>query len=128
MKGEKFRSKKSECRAKMQQKLRAVNSAFLILHSDFCIFISVRLTLGSANYLRLVRCDRDVSVLRARESQPLVHPGLRFLLRFGVWVRIPTRRMAVWLGRSGLGGGRRAEMVAIPKAYERQAKLSLLSK
>ncbi len=52
-------------------------------------------------------CSRaDADLLRAGESQPLVHPGVQRLLSAGIGVRIPARGLAVRVGRGDLVVGR----------------------
>jgi hypothetical protein len=66
----------------------------------------------STDVVRIVRGDSDAAMLRLRKSQSVVHSGLRSGMYFGVHLRISARRMALWVRRGSLVGGRFTALVA----------------
>jgi hypothetical protein len=61
------------------------------------------LTDGPAHFFRPVRRYPHADLLRAGGSQPSVHSGLCGSVWVGFPVRVPARRVALWIGRGDLG-------------------------
>lgn len=57
---------------------------------------------GYPNCLRPVCRNCDVGVVLARETEPLVHPGLFGVVLAWICVRLFAGGVAFWLGRGGL--------------------------
>src|SRR5262249_2327671 len=57
---------------------------------------------GPSGDLWTFRRIGDAGELRPREAQSLVYPGLRGLLRYGIGIRFPTGRLAIWTGGNGV--------------------------
>ena len=71
---------------------------------------------------RFVRSLRDAGILCGGISEPLVHSGLRFLLRAGVNLWLSPRGMAIWAGggrlvtrRSTKMAWRQADRMRLPR-------------
>ena len=78
------------------------------------LFVSLdAIVYGPAHHFRLVCRNCDAGVLCLGGPKPMVCFGIRRGLRgrISLWVP-PSRRLAVWIGRSGLVPGRVAAMVA----------------
>ena len=67
----------------------------------------------STQRVRAFRCDDDGPLLREREPQSLVRAGICGFLRFRLNVWFPARSVAVWIGRSPVGGHCLAQMVVV---------------
>lgn len=51
---------------------------------------------GSFDSLRAVCCNSDAGFLRIGKTEPLVHPGVRWLVRPRFDLRFPSRSLAFW--------------------------------
>src|SRR5271168_765007 len=67
---------------------------------------------GSIDVVRIVRCYSDAGVLRLREPEPMVHPGVCWIVPVGFGLRISPGRLALRCCRGHLVRGCGAPLVA----------------
>ena len=72
----------------------------------------MRLTIGSVDHLRPLRGDCNARDVQFGETKSVVHPGVRRILLARVRLWVSAGRLALRSGRSGLGGGSSAALVA----------------